>query len=108
MHSHGNRTRLLRWVQSNVFVKEKGEDNAKFWAEIVPGHVKKLEATVSKRNGGGDMLKCFSGICGPNSAAVATFTSSGTSPGELLLFACLDQMSLVNSGFMRNSPGLSA
>ena len=98
----------MQMYQPTVFVKEKSEDNAKFWAEIVPGHMKKLEAMVSKRNGGGGMLKCFSGICGPNSAAVAMSTSSGTSPGELLLFACLYQMSLVNSGFMRNSPGLSA
>lgn len=83
---------LMLKYQPTIFVKEKSkEDHTKFWSETVPAHMTKLEALISKR--------------GPSSTG---FTSTGTSPGELLLFANLYQMSLVSSDLLASTPTLLA
>jgi len=102
---------LMQKYQPTIFVKEKEEDNRKFWTEVVPGHMKKLEALMP-RSGGGKAAGCFVAIlpCVPlrGGATGAGFTSTSTSPGELLLFSILYQMNLVNSGFMRRTPRLES
>merc|ERR1712113_791466 len=67
---------MMQKYQPTKFVKEKAEDNKKFWAEVVPAEFKKLEGILSKTDGPG-------------------FTSSPT-VGELYLFAQLHQMVLVS------------
>jgi glutathione S-transferase len=58
--------------QDTMFVKDKipKDENAKFWAENVPGHFEKLEKLVGSTG----------------------FTSSGTTGGELYLFGMMFQV----------------
>merc|ERR1712154_548878 len=100
---------LLQKFQPTVFVPEKSEDNAKFWSETVPTHMMKLDALMSKPSRRSSVLSFFA--CSSmkiGGASGSSFTSTGTSPGELVLFSYLYQMSLLNGNFMRNTPHLLA
>lgn len=77
---------LMRKYQDTAFVKST-EDNAKFWGELVPAEMKKLEALLSSTPGDG-------------------FTVSETTTGELYLFAMLHQMKLISGDFLKDTPGL--
>merc|ERR1719242_1255081 len=72
---------MSQMLQPTIFAKygDKGKqgpaENATFWAETAPAEMAKLEKLLAK--GSGD-----------------TFTSSGTTVGELYLFAMLHQMKL--------------
>lgn len=101
----------LQKYQPTAFAKHKSENNAKFWAEVVPAHLKKLEALMQRRSSSGAVAGCLSGICGGGGGARGKqvgFTSSGTTPGELLLFSYLYQMQLVNEKFLGAAPRLGA
>jgi len=63
------------------------EENKVFWEETIPAEMEKLET----------LLKSTSGD---------NFTSSGTSVGELYLFAMLYQCKLLKSGFLDATPAL--
>jgi glutathione S-transferase len=78
---------LMQKYQPTTFVKEKSEDNAKFWAEVVPAEANKLEKLLSSTSCDG-------------------FTSSGTTIGELYLFAMIHQMVLCSSDCLKDTPSL--
>lgn len=59
-----------------------------FWSTMVPKQCDLMEALIDERTG--------------------TFTSSGTSPGELYLFAVLHQMMLMHPTFLDSSPNLKS
>jgi len=76
-------------IMAGYHEKGKGgpKENEKFWAEAVPAELAKLEKLLAK---------------GPGDA----FTSSGTTVGELYLFAMLHQMKLVEPDFLKGTPAL--
>merc|ERR1712113_824255 len=78
---------LMQKYQPTMFVKSKSEDNGKFWSELVPAEMRKLEGLLSKTPGGG-------------------FTSSKSTTGELYLFAMLHQMALISEDFLKDTPAL--
>jgi len=98
----------LQKYQPTLFAKQKSEDNTKFWAEIVPAHLKKLEALIQPK--GSVVGGCLAGICGGGGGGGKQigFTSTGTTPGELVLFSYLFQMSLINEKFLNSTPRLGA
>merc|ERR1712039_1038709 len=75
----------------NAGYNEKGKqgpkENEAYWAETVPAELAKLEKLITK---------------GPGDA----FTSSGTTVGELYLFAMLHQMKLCSADFLKGTPAL--
>jgi len=73
---------MMQKYQPTTFVKSKSEDNAKFWADLVPAEMKKVEALLITTPGDG-------------------FTNSGTTIGEIYLFAMLHQMNLIKPGFLK-------
>merc|ERR1711972_1081550 len=77
----------MQKYQPTKFVKGKTEDNAKFWNEVVPAELTKLEKLHAKSSGD-------------------AFTSSGQTTGELYLFAMLFQMVKVKKDCFVNTPGL--
>jgi len=77
---------LMQKYQPTSFVKSKSEDNGKFWAEVAPAEMKKLEGLLKSAGDG--------------------FTSSKTTVGELYLFAFLHQMSLIKEDFLKDTPAL--
>merc|ERR1712151_705246 len=78
---------LMQKYQPTKFVKEKSEDNKKFWAEVAPAEFKKLEDILAKAPGD-------------------AFTTSKTTVGELYLFAMLHQMVLVAPECLAATPGM--
>merc|ERR1711920_629985 len=81
--------------QTTMFVKEYGggkntkEAAQKWWAESVPEHMQNLEKIITSTEGPG-------------------FTKSGTTVGEVYLFAMLHQMKLVKGGVLDGTKGLLA
>merc|ERR1711879_942826 len=78
---------MMQKYQPTTFVKSKTEDNAKFWKELVPAEMKKLENLLSSTAGDG-------------------FTSSKVTIGELYVFAMMHQMVLVSEDFLKDTPKL--
>jgi len=54
---------LMQKYQPTQFVKSKAEDNSKFWAEVLPDHMKKLEALL-KQLGLPSWYKISAGVLG--------------------------------------------
>merc|ERR1712087_935323 len=78
---------MMQKYQPTKFVKEKAEDNAKFWNEVVPQHMGYLEKLHVQSSGD-------------------FFTSSGQTTGELYLFAMMHQAVLVSSDCLKSTPGV--
>merc|ERR1712187_859615 len=78
---------MMQKYQPTKFVESKSEDNKKFWSEVAPGEIKKLEGLFGKAPGDGS-------------------TSSKKTVGELYVFAMLYQMVLVSPECLADSPGI--
>merc|ERR1712048_780683 len=81
---------LLQKYQPTIMKKEKGEDNKKFWEEVVPGEMKKLQGLLEKE---GKLLDV---------GELGKFTATPT-VGELYLFAMLYQMELCSPDFLNST-----
>lgn len=81
---------LMVKFQPTIMKKDKSEDDVlvKFWVEDIPPHTKNLEKLIKSTSGDG-------------------FTSSGTTTGEIYLFAVLHQMVLVSHDVLNDSPALN-
>eukprot|EP00931_Biecheleriopsis_adriatica_P104831 TRINITY_DN79449_c0_g1_i1.p1 TRINITY_DN79449_c0_g1~~TRINITY_DN79449_c0_g1_i1.p1 ORF type:complete len:258 (+),score=79.49 TRINITY_DN79449_c0_g1_i1:58-831(+) len=76
----------MQKYQPTMFVKEKA-DTGKLWSDVAPAEMKKLEGLLQN-------------------SSKDTFTSSGTTVGELYLFAMLHQMVLVTPDALTATPKL--
>jgi glutathione S-transferase len=78
---------LMQKFQPTIFAKDKSEDDVivKFWAETVPPELKKLDKLLGSKT---------------------AFTKSGTTVGELYVFAMIHQMVVVSSDCLDETPSL--
>lgn len=80
---------LMATYQPTVLQTSKPEDNNKFWRELLPGQLQKLETLLKSTPG--DKF---------------TSSSSPITPGELYLFALLHQLSLIDGAFLAATPAM--
>merc|ERR1712113_449946 len=77
---------LMQKYQPTMFVKSKSEDNDKFWKEVVPAELKKVE-----------------NLFGPRVSAQGDgFTCAKRTTGELYFFSMLHQMVLVKDDMLKS------
>eukprot|EP01065_Artemidia_motanka_P002240 TRINITY_DN1104_c0_g1_i9.p1 TRINITY_DN1104_c0_g1~~TRINITY_DN1104_c0_g1_i9.p1 ORF type:complete len:506 (+),score=141.13 TRINITY_DN1104_c0_g1_i9:23-1519(+) len=83
--------KAVRRLANVVFGEPKctGEETEQFWAEELPVHLRNLEATMKRRNVGGDR-----------------FTSGGMTVGELAIFGFFHQLLHVRADTLNGFPGL--